>query len=235
MGNELERDEQGRVILKKARYSGVRKIIGNNMSQSLQKAPQATITMKVDTSALYTVKQKFADEGMKVTFNDILLKLVGEALIQCPATNSACVDGKYIYSYANANIGVAVGTDHGLYVPVIKDVQDKTIPQLHDELKEKALNLREGKILPEYFQGGTFSVSNLGMYGIDVMTPILNMPEAGILCLGTIKKEAVVENDEVVIRPMMWLSFTLDHSVMDGTDGSAFMGTMKKLIMNPPF
>lgn len=233
MSKELERDEAGRIILQKVRYSGVRKIIGSNMRQSMDNSPQATITTQADMTAVETVKRRFGEQGIHVTFTDILLKLIGQALIECPAVNAALLEGKQIVQYGSANIGVAVGTDHGLYVPVIRDVQDKSIPAISAELKDCVKNIREGNILPEYFSGGTFSVSNLGMFGIDVMTPITNAPEAAILCLGAVRKQYVIVEDQPVIRPMIWLSLTLDHAVMDGMDGAKFLQTVKRMIEEP--
>lgn len=229
-----ERDGFGRVIAGKTRYSGVRKIIGGNMKQSLDSAPQATITTRADVTQIKNVKKRYADKGIHVTYSDILIKIVGQALLDCPAVNSSLQDGKFIVHYANANVGVAVGTEHGLFVPVILDVQDKTVLEISSELKEKAGNLRAGNVIPEYFNGGTFTVSNLGMYDIDVMTPIINAPEAGILCLGAIRDTVVITDGKTEIRPLMWLSFTLDHSVLDGTDGANFLIRVKQLIEDPP-
>lgn len=231
---ELEQDEYGRTIIKKTRFSGVRKIIGNNMRQSLDVAPQATITTRADVTKIKEIKQRYKNQGIHVTFSDILVKLIGQTLIECPAVNSSLKDGKYIYQYANANVGVAVGTDHGLFVPVIKDVHDRSVVDISKDLKEKVNNLREGNIKPEYFNGGTFTVSNLGMYDMDVMTPIINSPEAAILCLGAIRDTCVVIDKKIEIRPLMWLSFTLDHSVLDGTDGANFVIALKKHIEDPP-
>lgn len=227
-------DESGRAILKKGRYSGIRKIIGTNMVNSLKKSPQATITMRVDMSGMKALKDRLREQGIKVTYTDIYIKAVACALLKHPAVNAAVIDEKFLYQYANANIGVAVGTDHGLYVPVIKDAQDKSISQISAELKEMAANIRGGTVLPEYFSGGTFTISNLGMYDMDVMTPIINMPEAGILCLGVIRKEQVVqEDDTVAIKPMMAWSLSLDHAAMDGVDGAKFLMTLRDIISAP--
>lgn len=234
MTAENIQDNYGRVILSKSHYSGLRKIIGNNMSDSLKKSPQATITMRVDTTELQRAKDNFTKADKKVTFTDFFIKLVGQALIQCPAVNASLIDEKWIVKYKNVNIGVAVGTEQGLYVPVIKDIQAKTVLEISTELKEITLNLRNGNVLPEYFIGGTFTISNLGMFDIDVMTPIINTPEAAILCFGAIRKEYVIQDDNsALVRPLMWLSLTLDHAVIDGTDGAKFLLAIRNLIMNP--
>lgn len=234
MDKNYQYDEQGRAILKKSRYSGLRKIIGTNMTRSMEKSPQSTITIRVDMSAMQALKAKFKEKGEKITFTDIYIKAVSCALLKHPAVNASLQDEKFLYQYANTNIGVAVGTEQGLYVPVIKDVQDKSISDISRELKEIAANLRGGNVDPAYFAGGTFTVSNLGMYDIDVMTPILNMPEAGILCLGVIRKEFVIQSDDTaVIRPMMTLSLTLDHAAMDGVDGATFLMTLRDIIADP--
>lgn len=229
-----EYDESGRAILSKRRYSGIRKIVGTNMANSLRKSPQATITIRVDMSGMKELKDSLKAEGRKVTYTDMYIKAVACALLRNPAVNSSVVDEKFIYQYANANIGVAVGTDHGLYVPVIKDVQDKSLFEVSKELRDVAANLREGNVSPEYFSGGTFTISNLGMYDIDVMTPIINIPEAAILCLGVIRKEFVIDDDDnAQIKPMMTCSLSLDHSAMDGVEGSNFLMTLRDIVKEP--
>ena len=226
-------DNEGRRIAKTANYSGLRKIIGTRMKASLEKAPQAMISTSMDMSGLAAVKAKLADAGHKVTYTDLLVRVIGIALQKCPEVNVAVVDGK-IHQYESVNIGVAVGTAQGLYVPVIKEVQEKSLFDISAELKAIVAGLKSGNVDPTWFAGGTFTISNLGMYDIETCTPILNTPEAGILCVGSTKKKAVVtEDDQIVIRPMATFSMTLDHSAMDGVPGAVFLKTIGEILAAP--
>lgn len=229
----IDKDKAGRRIAGVKVYSGLRKIIGNRMKSSLEKSPQAMISTQMDMSELGKVKQRLADAGHKVTYTDLLIRVIGIALQKCPDVNAAVVDGK-LYHYESINIGVAVGTDAGLYVPVLREVQDKTLFEISAELKEIVKNLKSGKVDPAYFEGGTFTISNLGMYDIETTTPIINAPEAAILCVGATKRRVVVgENDEIVIKPMATFSMTLDHAALDGVPGANFMKTIGEILCAP--
>lgn len=222
-----------KIILDEVPLMGLRRIIAKRMEESLKKSPQATITTKADMSALIALKETYLGQGIKLTFSDILIKVAACALELNPTVNASNQDGKII-RYKSVNIGVAVGTDKGLYVPVIKNVQDKSLIEISKELKELIAKVNAGKITPEDFSGGTFTISNLGMFDLDVMTPIINIPEAAILCIGTTRKELVVEDDDSVkIKLMTTLSLTLDHSVMDGIPGAKFLSTFKSIMANP--
>lgn len=223
-------DNERRRIKKTTNYSGLRKIIGNRMKASIEKAPQAMISTSMDMTNLVAVKAKLLENGYKVTYTDLLVRVVGIALQRCPEVNAAVVDGK-LHQYESVNIGVAVGTEQGLYVPVIREVQDKLLADISSEIREIALNLKQGRIDPNYFSGGTFTISNLGMFDIETCTPIINSPEAAILCVGTTKKKpVVVENDEIAVRPMAPFSLTLDHSAMDGVPGAVFLKTIGEIL-----
>lgn len=226
-------DESGRRIIEEVTYSGVRKIIGNRMQDSLRQSPQAMISVKADMSGLAAYKDRLKEKGIKVTYTDLLLKATGLVLEKNPTVNSARIGNKII-RYKSVNIGVAVGTEQGLYVPVIKEVQGKKLTEISAELKEIVQKIRNGELNPEWFQGGTFTVSNLGMYNIEAATPIINQPEAAILCIGRTNKEFVVqEDDSIVIVPRAMLSMTLDHSVMDGMHGACFLSELCSVMRDP--
>lgn len=223
-------DNEGRRIGKTTTYSGLRKIIGNQMKASLEKAPQAMISTSMDMTNLAAVKARLLENGHKVTYTDLLVRVVGIALRRCPEVNAAVVDGK-IHQYESVNIGIAVGTERGLYVPVIREVQDKPLAAISAEIKEFADRLKAGKINPNWFTGGTFTISSLGMFDIETCTPIIHAPEAAILCVGATKKKPVVlENDEIAVRPMATFSLTLDHSAMDGVPGAVFLKTIGEIL-----
>lgn len=233
---EIDRDlktEDSKEILKEIRLSGIRKIIANKMEESLRNAPQATITAKADMSALISLRKKYIEQGIELAYTDLLIKVTEFALKLNPELNSSLQNGKII-QYKSINIGVAVGTDKALYVPVIKNVQNKSLLEVSKELKGLVQKIHEQKINSEDLTGGTFTISNMGMFRVDVMTPILNAPEAAILSIGRTYKELVVENEETIkIKPMTTLSLTLDHAVLDGLPAARFLETYLNIMESP--
>jgi pyruvate dehydrogenase E2 component (dihydrolipoamide acetyltransferase) len=231
--NDKPLDAENRVISKETRLSGYRKIVGNRMSASLAKSPQATISIRVDVSSLSKLKAEMQNRGEKVSYTDLIIKSIACALKLHPEINVSIQDDK-IFQYESINIGIAVETKQGLFVPVIRDALTKTVLEISTELKSMVENLREGNIDPEYFKGGTFTISNLGMFDIDFMTPIINIPEAAILCIGAIRKEFDIADDDTTrIIPVTTLSLTLDHGAMDGAAAARFLGTIRSIIANP--
>lgn len=229
----FETDKEGRRIASQKRYSGLRKVIGMRMRQSLDKAPQAMISTHMDMSGLARIKHAIADRGHKVTYGDLLIRVAGIALERNPQVNSSVQDGM-LYVYDSVNIGMAVGTDAGLYVPVIRDANIKSLYEIHDEMKEIGNSLKAGKVDPTWFSGGTFTISNMGIFDIEFTTPIINAPEAAILCVGKTKQTPyVTETGEIAVRPEAAFSMTLDHSVMDGMPGARFMQTIGDVLKDP--
>jgi pyruvate dehydrogenase E2 component (dihydrolipoamide acetyltransferase) len=225
--------ENGKEILKELPLSGIRRMIAAKMEESLRKAPQATVTAKADMSALIALKKKYSDEGIELTYTDLLVKVTEYALKLNPSLNASLQNGK-IVQYKSINIGVAVGTDNALFVPVIKNVQNKSLLEVSKELKGLIRKIKEHKITSDDLTGGTFTLSNMGMFKVDVMTPIINVPEAAILSIGTTRKELVVENDDTIrIKPMTTLSLTLDHAVIDGLPAARFLETYLLIMENP--
>lgn len=227
-------DQQGpKTILESKPVSSLRKVIGERMSESLRISPQGTMTTRADMTELILLKDELAELGKKVTYTDIFVKLVGVALEKNPLLNASMEDGKLVL-YKSVNIGVGVGSEDGLFVPVIKNVEQKSLMQISQEIKDMALKIKEKRITSDEMTGGTFTISNLGMFDVDIITPIINPPEAAILAIGTTRKEPVaLEDDRIVVRPMTTLSLTADHAVMDGIPAVTFLSTIKDLMKNP--
>jgi pyruvate dehydrogenase E2 component (dihydrolipoamide acetyltransferase) len=171
-------------------------------------------------------------EEYKVSVNDIVLKAVATALAQHPEVNAHWL-GDRIREWNRVHLGMAVATDDGLIVPVIFDADRKRLSEISREARELAKRARERKLKPEEFTGSTFSVSNLGMFGIDQFTAIINPPESGILAIGAAEDRAIVENGEVVVRKRMRVTMSCDHRVIDGAVGARFLQTLRRMIENP--
>lgn len=224
---------QEKIIDKVIPLTGVRRLIGKRMKESLDRSPQATGSTKIDMSGLLLLKKNFEAKGVKVTYTDLLIKIVAEALKVHPELNASLIDNEIII-YKSINIGIAVAANDLLFVPVVKNVQDKSVIEISKETKELVNKVKAGKIEPKDFSGGTFTLSNLGMHDVQVMTPILNIPEAAILSIGTIKKELVVqEDDSIKIKPMATFSITIDHAVIDGIHSIKFLESVRDIIANP--
>lgn len=231
--NKTENQQGPKIILEAKPLSSLRKVIGERMAESLRISPQGTMTTRADMTELILLKDELAKLGNKVTYTDIFVKLVGLALEKYPLLNSSIEDGKLVL-YKSVNIGVGVGSEDGLFVPVIKNVEQKSLLQISQEIKDMALKIKEKSITSDDMTGGTFTISNLGMFDVDFITPIINPPEAAILAIGTTRKEPVVlEDDRIVVRPMTTLSLTADHAVMDGIPAVTFLSTIKDIMKNP--
>lgn len=225
-------------ILEKIPYSGVRKIIGDRLSQSKFTAPHLYFTDSIDTTNLTAFRKMLNEKSeQKIAFSDLMVKAVSKALVKFPNVNASLVDNEIVV-YKSANIGSAVAGDNGLIVPVIKNAQDKTLTQIAQESRDLVERAKTGRLKPEEYSGGTFSISNLGMFGIENFTAIINPPEAAILSVSSIRKKAVVVTneageDEICIRPMMNIQLTVDHRIIDGLLASQFVEYVKELLEEP--
>ena len=225
-------------IAEKIPYSGVRKIIGDRLSQSKFTAPHLYFTDSIDTTNLSAFRKMLNEKSeQKIAFSDLLVKAVSKALVKFPNVNASLV-GDEIVVYKSTNIGNAVAGDNGLIVPVIKNAQDKTLTQIAQESRDLVERAKTGRLKPEEYSGGTFSISNLGMFGIENFTAIINPPEAAILSVSSIRKKAVVVTneageDEICIRPMMNIQLTVDHRIIDGLLASQFVEYVKELLEEP--
>lgn len=214
----------------------IRKTIARRLTESIGPVPHFFLTIDVDMSrAVETRKQVNAlleGTGDKVSFNDLVLKATAVALRKHPECNVHWL-GDQIRRHHRVHLAVAVAIDDGLITPVIRDADRKGLAEIGREVKELAGRAREKKLKPEEYSGGTFSVSNLGMFGIEEFTAVINPPEGGILAVGALEDRAVVVDGEVVVRPRMRLTMSCDHRVIDGAQGARFLATLKGLLEEP--
>lgn len=219
-------------------YCGVRRIIGQRLSESKFTAPHLYFTDSVDTTKLTEFRKMINEQGdVKVAVSDLLVMAASKALRKFPGINSSLV-GDEIIAYESTNVGVAVAGDQGLIVPVIKNVQEKTLSQVAAESRDLVGRAKEGRLAPQEYSGGTFTISNLGMFGIENFTAIINPPEAAILAVSSVRKKPVVitnaeGEDEIVIRPMMNIQLSVDHRIIDGLLAAQFVGYLKGLLEEP--
>ncbi|ASS90093.1 dihydrolipoamide acetyltransferase family protein [Aeribacillus pallidus] len=219
------------------KLSGLRKVVADRMVQSAFTAPHVTLASDIDMTkaiemrtALLPVVEK--QTGFRLTYTDIIIKAVGTALSRFPEVNVHLEHDEIIYKN-EVNVGVAVAVKDGLMVPVIKQVEQKGLAAICAEAKDLSKRAREQKLRPDELKGSTFTISNLGMYPIDVFTPIINQPEIAILGVGRTQEKPVVVNGEIVIRPMMTVSLSFDHRVIDGAPAAEFLAEVKRILENP--
>ena len=212
--------------------NGMRKAIAKNMLNSHMTSPTVTANLSVDMSAMKAYREQLKAKDIKVSYTDLLVKFVAKALTEYPLLNCSVEDNKIRYKHY-VNMGVAVALDNGLVVPNVTDADKKSLTEISAEVKELAKLAREGGLPMEKLRGGTFTITNLGMYGVESFTPIINQPEVAILGVTTMEDRAVVRGGEIVIRPMMTLSLTFDHRVVDGSVAAEFLQRVKTLLENP--
>ncbi len=212
----------------------IRKTIARRLSESIGPVPTFYLTAEFDMSKAAELRQQLAAMGdeYKVSFNDIVLKATAVALSMHPEVNAAWM-GDRIRLHGRVHLGVAVAIEDGLITPVIFDADRKRISQISSEVKSLAARARERKLKPDEYTGSTFSVSNLGMFGIDQFTAIINPPEAGILAVGAVEDKPVVVDGEIQVRKRMRVTLSCDHRVIDGALGARFLQTLRRLIESP--
>ena len=212
----------------------MRKTIARRLSESIGPVPTFYLTAEIDMTAVGTLREQMAATGdqYKVSVNDLVIKAVAIALTRHPAVNSHWM-GESIRQFGAAHIGMAVATDDGLIVPVIRDAHLKGLGTINAEARDLAKRARERKLAPAEYSGATFSVSNLGMFGIDQFTAIINPPEAAILAVGATETKPVWENGQWVPRQQMRVTLSCDHRVIDGAVGAKFLQTLRQLLENP--
>lgn len=215
----------------------MRKTVARRMTESYFQAPAFTIVNEVDMSEMISLRSKLKDQvmleiGEKLTFTDLIFMAVAKTLRKHPAINSAWTD-QGVYRYDEINIALAVGLDEGLYVPVIKSCDTLTLGQIAKETKVIARKAIENKLLPKDQENNTFTISNVGMFGVKSFTPIINMPSSAILGIGATIERCVPVDGKVEIKPIMEMCLTIDHRVCDGTPAAKFMKDLKVLMENP--
>lgn len=213
--------------------SQMRKVIAKRLSESLFTSPHFYLTMAIDMDSAMQARAKINEfAAVKISFNDIVLKAVAIALKQHPNVNSSWMGDKIRYN-EHINIGVAVAVEDGLLVPVVRFADGKSLSHISAEVKDFAQRAKAKKLQPSDWEGSTFTISNLGMFGIDEFTAIINPPDACILAVGGIQQVPVVKNGQVVPGNVMKVTLSCDHRVVDGATGAAFLQTLKSLLEEP--
>ncbi len=216
--------------------SSMRRTIARRLTQSKQEIPHYYLGIDVDIEPLNQARKQLnlllEAQGRKVSLNDLIIKACAVGLRRFPAVNASWVDGE-IHRHQVVDISVAVAVPEGLMTPVIRDADRKGISQIADEVKDLAARARDRKLQPEDMTGGTFSISNLGMYGIEQFTAVINPPEGAILAVGTIREEPVVRDGQLVPGKRMRLTMSCDHRVIDGATGAQYLQQLKQIIESP--
>ena len=213
--------------------SQMRKVIAKRLAESLFTSPHFYLTMSIDMDTAMQARTKINEfASVKISFNDMVLKAVAVALKQHPNVNSSWLGDKIRYN-EHVNIGVAIAVEDGLLVPVVRFADGKSLSHISAEVKDFALRAKSKKLQPADWEGSTFTISNLGMFGIDEFTAIINPPDACILAVGGIQQVPVVKNGAVVPGNVMKVTLSCDHRVVDGATGSAFLQTLKALLEEP--
>ena len=213
--------------------SQMRKVIAKRLSESLFTAPHFYLTMKINMDAAIKARTLLNENATtKISFNDMIVKATALSLKQHPKVNSSWM-GDFIRENHHVNIGIAVAVDEGLLVPVLRFADSLSLSQISGNVKEFAKKAKDKKLQPADWEGSTFTISNLGMFGIDSFTAIINPPDACILAVGGIAQEPVVKNGQVVPGNVMNVTLSCDHRVVDGATGAAFLQTLKSLLEEP--
>ncbi|HEY9285165.1 MAG TPA: dihydrolipoamide acetyltransferase family protein, partial [Pyrinomonadaceae bacterium] len=214
--------------------STMRATIARRLVTSIGPVPHFFLTTEIEMDNAAELRRKIneLDTENKASVNDIIIKVAAAALIQHPQVNASFQE-KSLRFYERADIGVAVAVEDGLITPVVRAADRKSIGQISREVRELAERARTRRLKPEEYTGATFSVSNLGMFGIDEFTAVINPPEAAILAVGQMTAKPVARDGEVVVRQIMRVTMSCDHRVIDGATGAKFLQTFKKILENP--
>lgn len=216
--------------------SQMRKTIAKRLVESLGPVPHFFLRITVDMSRVVEARKKvnhlLEEEGEKVSVNDFFLKATAHSLFRHPEVNAHWL-GDAVRRFNRVHLGVAVAVEDGLITPVVRDANLKGLVEISREVRALASRGKEKRLQPEEYTGSTFSVSNLGMFGIHEFTGVINPPEAGILAVGGIENTVVAEDGEVVVKPLMKVTMSCDHRVIDGATGARFLQTLKGMLEEP--
>jgi pyruvate dehydrogenase E2 component (dihydrolipoamide acetyltransferase) len=214
--------------------SEIRKVIARRLVTSLGPVPHFFLTTEIEMDRAAEMRRGInaLDPDLKISINDVIIKVAAAALVQHPEVNASFQE-KFVRYYERADVGVAVAIEEGLITPVVRAADQKSLSQIAAEVRELAERARSRRLKPEEYTGATFSISNLGMFGIDEFTAVINPPEGAILAVGAMSPKPVVRDNEIVIRQMMRVTMSCDHRVIDGATGAKFLQTFKKILENP--
>jgi pyruvate dehydrogenase E2 component (dihydrolipoamide acetyltransferase) len=214
--------------------SEMRKVIARRLVSSIGPVPHFFLTSEIEMDRAVEMRRDInkLDPELKLSINDLIIKVAAAALTQHPAVNASFQE-KVIRYYERADIGVAVAIEDGLITPIIRSADRKSLSEIAAEVRDLADRARVRKLRPEEYTGATFSISNLGMLGIDEFTAVINPPEGAILAVGAVTPKPVVRDNEIVIRQMMRVTMSCDHRVIDGATGAKFLQTFKRILENP--
>jgi pyruvate dehydrogenase E2 component (dihydrolipoamide acetyltransferase) len=216
----------------------MRRVVARRMVESVQSAPHFYLTSVVDAEALVQFRAELnerlaaSNDARKISLNDLLVKACAVALRANPDVNVAFA-GDRILRHKRIHVGVAVALEGGLIVPVVRDVDRKSLGEIAREAHGLIEKARAGKLTPDEYSGGTFTISNLGMFGIDHFTAVINPPEAAILAVGATTREPVVRDGQVVVRQTMKLTLSIDHRALDGATAARFLQQLKSVLEEP--
>jgi pyruvate dehydrogenase E2 component (dihydrolipoamide acetyltransferase) len=216
----------------RVQLSQMRRTIARRMAESTRTAPHFFLTTTVDATELVRLRKEIVESGVKVTFNDLIMKGAALALRKVPEVNVSFDDDSLI-RHAHVHIGMAVATERGLIVPVVRDADLKSLSQLGSETRDLAERANAGKLQPPEYSGGTFSVSNLGMLGVEQFNAVINPPEAAILAVGAIAREPAEHEGQIELRDRMKLTLSVDHRALDGATGARYLQALKQLLERP--
>jgi len=215
--------------------SSMRKTIAERLVKSKNEAPHFYLSLDCNIDQLLKIRSMInlkSNDKYKISVNDMIIKAASSSLIKVPKANASWENENTRY-FNNTDISVAVAIDGGLITPIIKDVQSKGLLEISEDMKLLANKAKDGKLLPEEYVGGSFSISNLGMYGIKEFSAVINPPQGAILAVGSGEKRPIVINDQLTIASIMTVTLSCDHRVVDGVVGSKFLGTLKSYLENP--
>jgi len=220
----------------RVQLSQMRRTIARRMADSTRTVPHFFLTITVDATELVTLRkqvvEQLAEEGVKVSINDLVVKAAALALRKVPDVNVSFAEDSLI-RHKHIHMGIAVATERGLIVPVVRDVDQKTLSQIARETRDLAERAQSGKLQPPDYTGGTFTISNLGMFGVEQFNAVINPPESAILAVGAIAREPAEHRGEIALRERMKLTLSVDHRALDGAMGARYLQALKALLEKP--
>ena len=215
--------------------SQMRKVIASRLQQSMQESPHFYVNMDIDIGAMLAARKTLNDhapDGVKISVNDMIIKAAAMALMRVPEVNASW-EGDQTRRFNHADIAVAVAVEGGLLTPIIRHAEGKGLETISTEMAGLAKRAHDGKLTPEDYAGGSFTISNLGMFGVTSFTAVINPPQAAILAIGAGEERAVVRDGQLAVATMMTATLSSDHRVVDGANAARFMKTFKEIVENP--